>query len=122
MTPHQLDEAQAQLRRQQEQLTAATAAAGAESTTYEAAGGEFRVTVSGRGRIEDLYVSERVLRSGDVEPLLVRAVNEALAAAATAHAERLSAGLDLGTANAVAAAGEAAAALGSAAPRGDGDR
>lgn len=114
-SPDQLEEAQARLRRQQEQLSSAAADAEAETTTYEAAGGQIRVTVSGRGRIEELYVSERMLRSEGAEPELVQAVNHALAAAAAAQAERISAGLDLQTANAVAAAGEAATELRAAA-------
>lgn len=102
---------QAELRRQQDALATAAAAAEAGTTTYETEGGDIRVTVNGRFRIEELYVSERARRSEDREQWLVLAINEAMAAAGAAYAERMTAQLDRDTAGLVAAAGELADAL-----------
>lgn len=108
MSTGSLDEraerARAELRRRQDVLTAATEAAQAETVTYETEGGDIRITVTGRLRIGEMYVSERALRSAGVEQRLVAAVNEALAAARTAAVERLQAELDADTAALVAAA------------------
>jgi DNA-binding protein YbaB len=96
--------AEAEMRRQQEALAAATRAAQEGATTYEVDGGEIRVTVTGRLRLSEVYVSDRALRSGDVQDL-VDAINGAIAAARDEYAQRLRAALDADTASLVTAAG-----------------
>lgn len=95
--------AQEELRRRQEALVAADRAAQEGVTTYEVDGGDIRVTVTGRLRLSEVYVSDRALRSGDVQRL-VDAINGAMAAARDEYARRLQEGLDADTASLVTAA------------------
>lgn len=109
MSPDPFDDAeraQEKLRRQQESITAATAAAQSATTVYEVADGHVRVTVNGRLRIEELYLSERVLRSDELEPLLLEAVNGAMVTMQAEYAERFRAELDPDTAGLLAATEE----------------
>src|SRR4051794_22845127 len=76
---------------------AATAEARAGQTVHEVAGGNIRVTVDGRFRVEELYLSAYAVRDPELGRFLVEAVNGAVEAAEAKFRETLLGGLDPAT-------------------------
>ncbi|HEU5156904.1 MAG TPA: YbaB/EbfC family nucleoid-associated protein [Streptosporangiaceae bacterium] len=81
---------------QQARLEHAMATAREQTYTGESADGEVRVTVDGRPRVREVYVSARAVRSGPgpLGAAITEAANEAVRAAREGAAETLLDGLD----------------------------
>lgn len=92
-----VERATAEFERRKATVAAATAEAQAGRTVHEADGGNIRVAVDGRFRIEELYLSAYAVRDPALGELIVTAVNDAVETAEGKFRQTLLGDLDPAT-------------------------